>query len=279
MTEKYAILGHPISHSLSPCLQQAAFDEMKLNCSYQAVDTSPQLLPELLTQMRQGQWSGFNVTLPLKRQVLPLLDELTVSAQNAGAVNTIYKKQNRLVGANTDILAIEDILNNQRLDPSSRCLLIGAGGAARAALVVLVNRGHQVTILNRTASNALFMVSETNSEDRADVATFAHPNIPALAKASRLIVNATTIGMHGGPEPNRSPISQEAFNSEHLVFDMVYSPEVTPMLHHALKAGSDTIGGLEMLVGQGAYSFKLWTGLEAPKVTMERAVREAIGIG
>ena len=80
MTEKYAILGHPISHSLSPYLQQAAFDEMKLNCSYQAVDTSPQLLPELLTQMRQGQWSGFNVTLPLKRQVLPLLDELTVSA-------------------------------------------------------------------------------------------------------------------------------------------------------------------------------------------------------
>tara|TARA_Y100000590_G_scaffold415614_1_gene513560 strand:+ start:1001 stop:1837 length:837 start_codon:yes stop_codon:yes gene_type:complete len=278
MTQKYAILGHPIGHSLSPHLQQAAFDEMQLDCSYQAIDTSPQLLPELLTEMRQGKWSGFNVTLPFKRRVLPLLDVLTPSAQSAGAVNTIYKKNNRLVGANTDILAIEDILNSQQLDPSNHCLLIGAGGAARAALVVLINRGHPVTVLNRTASNALFMTSETNCNDRTDVATFAHQNIPALAKSSQLLVNATTIGMYGGPEPNRSPLPQEAFNSEHLVFDMVYSPEVTPMLHYALKAGSRTIGGQNMLVGQGAYSFKLWTGLEAPKLTMERAVREAIGL-
>ena len=172
--------------------------------------------------------------------------------------------------------AIGAVLANANIERRTRALVVGAGGAARAALLALIERGDHVVLANRTRSNAQAACDAVAPGRALEVVDLHSPAISAVARECRLIVNTTSVGMSGGPASNESPLPVSALRPGQAVFDVVYRPEVTPLLAQAAEAGCQTIGGLEMLVIQGALSFELWTGKPAPLDTMLRAAQTAL---
>ena len=280
MTRKLWILGHPLSHSVSPAFQQAALDHYSLDIRYEARPVEPDRLPEEVEKLRGQEYLGANVTIPHKERVTSLLDAADPSAVEAGAVNTIVKEGDKLIGYNTDVHGFVRGLNHSAaFEPAGkRVIIIGAGGAARAVVFGLVGEGvASLTVANRTLGRAERLAEEARA---AGVGAVAIPlEQAALARVlpgADLVVNATSIGMGHGPNEGKSPLPSELIPPASLVYDMVYNPLQTPLLAGARQAGARTIGGLPMLVYQGAASFELWTGRKAPIEVMFRAAQEAL---
>ena len=270
---RYAVLGYPIGHSLSPPMQQAAFAGAGLPASYTALAVRPGELADRIGELRSGKWSGFNVTIPHKVAALELADESDRLAARIGAANTLWRQDGRIRAGNTDIAALRKIVGSARLGPDAPVVLIGAGGAARAALVALADFG-RLTLLNRTRANARALADELFP--RARVLGLDDPDAAAAARDAALIINASSVGMAGGPAADRSPLPEGCFGEHQVVFDMVYRPLATPLLAQARAAGAETIDGLTMLVLQGAASFAIWTGLEPDRSAMRRACERAL---
>ncbi len=276
MTDRYAVIGYPLGHTISPAFQQAAFDHLNIDARYEAIETPPDQLSHRLDELRSGRLSGLNVTIPHKTGIVAGLDRVTDTARLTGAVNTVTATGDGLEGDNTDVAAIEEVLNRSNVPTGIDCLLVGAGGAARAAIVALSRRGDTVTVANRTLSRAEQIVRELAPDYGFSTIALDSPSLTALARDSRLIVNTTSIGMQGGPAPHRSPLPDEAFHAGQTVFDIVYRPATTPLLAGAARAGAECLGGLEMLILQGAHSFQIWTGREPPFDIMLAAGRQAL---
>jgi shikimate dehydrogenase len=221
------------------------------------------------------------VTIPYKEAVIPLLDELEPQASRIGAVNTIYKRENRLVGANTDAPAFLRTLRHEgAFDPRDTVVtLLGAGGAARAVATALLDAGVGILrIANRTKARAQALAQELRARSTAHIVVCSWDPLglgQAIA-ASYLLVNATSIGLRGSVEERESPMPARLLNPSLLVYDLVYNPTETPLLASAREAGARTVGGLGMLVEQGALAFELWTGQGAPRDVMRDAAEGAL---
>ena len=274
------IFGYPLGHSISPAFQQAAFDHIGVDATYEAWQTPPGELANAVSCLRRNIYLGANVTVPHKVTVRDYLDDLDPWAEVIGAVNTIVSKDGRLVGFNTDAYGlIESLRREARFDArGKKVVLIGAGGAARAAAFGLAREAvSSLVIANRTPARAEALAAELRgSVTEVAALDLASSTLAQWIASADLVVNATSVGMQGGPAEGRSPVADGLIPSTCVVVDMVYSPEATPLLKMAKDAGARVVEGLPMLVHQGAAAFELWTGEEAPIEVMFSAARRAL---
>ena len=263
-TRVYGVVGNPIRHSLSPLMLNTAFHRETVNAVYLPLQTSK--LADLLTVIREVPLAGLSVTMPLKQEVLKHLENMDPISAQVGACNTIVRAHDgKLYGFNTDVGGIVRPLEKRLSLAGTKVLVLGAGGAARAAVFGLVNKGAEVLILNRTPQTAQKLAREAKAKTiRREL----------VAKTNfDVIVNATAVGMHGvKPQHILEPKEINA----RFVFDLVYNPVETPLLRMARQKGIAVVTGVEMFVQQGARQFEIWTGKRAPEEEMLRVVVHAL---
>ena len=280
MTKRIFLIGHPVGHSVSPAFQQAALDHYGLDVRYEAMDVDVASLPRVVTTLRDPDVMGANVTVPHKEATVALLDEMEEGARLIGAVNTIENREGALVGHNTDAQGFLKALKEESgFDPKGKtALVLGAGGAARAVVVALAGAEvKSLVVANRTLERAQALVDSLRSTLPSAEAVSLYPDsLSSIAARSQLIVNCTSVGMSGGTGQGESPMRADLIPSRALVCDLVYNPRETPLMREAATAGAQVLGGLPMLVYQGAAAFELWTGKEAPIKVMFQAAEKAL---
>ena len=277
--KKSGILGYPLGHSISPYFQNAAFTNLGIEATYEAWPVDAAELPERIQDLRESDFLGANVTIPYKELVMPLLDEIDDWALKIGSVNTIVNQSGILIGYNTDTVGfLRAISEYGNYEPSGQdVLLIGAGGAARAAAYALMEaRVNTLWIANRTYDRARRLADEFLGMGEVKPIGLDDPEFSKSAASASLIVNSTSLGMKHTSEAHINPLEGFSIESSTLVNDMVYNPLHTPMLINAENRGARTLSGLPMLVLQGAASFELWTGKGAPVDIMFSAARQAL---
>ncbi|MEL6751668.1 MAG: shikimate dehydrogenase [Pseudomonadota bacterium] len=255
---KAFVIGAPIAHSRSPLIHGHWLKTLGIEGSYEAVHVEPDDLPAFI---RHNDFDGGNVTLPHKEQIKPLLDRLTTTAQRVGAVNTVWREGDRLVGDNTDgagFIANLDATEPGWRDAPGNALVLGAGGAARAVVDALARAGFAITIANRTMARAEALAMEL--AENAMITSL----LQAPLERADLVVNTTSIGMDG----SMLPFDIKALRPDALVTDIVYTPLETPLLKAARTRGCRTVDGLGMLLHQAVPGFERWFG-ERPEVTAE----------
>jgi shikimate dehydrogenase len=277
---RLAVVGQPISHSLSPAMQTAALEETGLapDWTYEALELAPEEFEGAIAKLLGDRhWAGVNVTIPHKVAALEVASEASEAARAIGAANTLTFRRAPgelpvIAAENTDAPAIVDAVREAGLDPAgAAALVLGAGGSARAAVWGLAHAGADVTIWNRTHARGEALAEEFGVGVAAEGEPPAPGGIP-------LVVNTTSIGLIDTSSrenpPNLKPFGFEAdqLGEEQIVVDLVYGSADTELLRAAKDRGAKVIDGREILVRQGARSFKLWTGLDAPLATMTRAV-------
>ena len=280
------IIGFPIGHSISPVFQQAALDYCAVPLRYRAYNVHPEDIAAFVAELRMPGIRGINVTVPHKEAVIPFLDDIDDWAAEAGAVNTIVHRRGRLTGYNTDGYGFLRALREGAgfAPPGCRALILGAGGAARGVVLALAReRAAHLTIANRTARRAATLARLAQGRGVPAAAlplpaagSAADPELAAAAGQADLIVNCTTIGMAHGPQSDGIPLPWQLIAPHALVYDLVYNPPQTRLLGDAARAGIATLGGIEMLVYQGAASFELWLEQPAPVAAMLAAATQAI---
>jgi shikimate dehydrogenase len=280
--KRIGLIGQGLKHSLSAAMQQAALDHLRLDARYELWDIPPEEVELRVASLRDESCLGANVTVPHKQAVIPFLDELDLVAKRAGAVNTIVRREGRLTGYNTDVAGFARALIEADFDVrGARASVLGAGGGARAVTLALVEGKASAILL----SDAIPERAEALTGDLGALTspgttiTWARWGDAAFQRSLRecgLLVNCTPVGMRFGPAEGQSPVAAELILPGCLAFDLVYNPEETPFLRAARSRGARTAGGLTMLVHQGAASFRLWTGLEAPVEVMFQAARKAL---
>ena len=278
MQTALGIIGYPIGHSMSPVFQQAALDACGVDAKYVAYQVAPDEVEEFVSGLRQSGILGINVTVPHKLAVMPFLDEIDDWATEAGAVNTIVNRRGRLTGHNTDGYGfLRALREGADFEPRGRrTLILGAGGAARGVVLALAREGvGDLTIANRTPERAESLAElARNRGITAQAIPLSGTELTQAAAHAELIVNCTTIGMTHGPGEDDTPLPGNAIPSTALVNDLVYNPLETRLLREAAQAGARTLGGIQMLVYQGAASFEMWLERPAPvEVMMSAAIQ------
>lgn len=277
-TKLYGIFGHPISHSFSPVMHNAAFAELGLNCVYVAFDILPENLSKAVDSIRELSIQGINVTIPHKQDIMNFMDEISDAAQYTGAVNTVKNTDGKLLGHNTDVGGflkdLEVELGITAFGDISACL-IGAGGAARAVLSGLCMKGiKRIVIANRTkakASELASYFSDRFSETEFDVVGLdEEAELASILSESSLLINSSSAGMTGHDPLN---INLDSMPAGSYVYDLVYNPTETELVRQAISLGYNACTGLGMLLYQGAESFELWTGQKAPIGVMKQALQ------
>lgn len=286
MTQYIGVIGYPLKHSLSPDFQQAALDYYQLDIHYEVWETEAESLSSAIDQLRQPQNLGANVTVPYKETVLHFIDEVDSLASLVGAVNTIVNRDGKLIGFNTDTHGfLQALREDAKFGPENkRVVILGAGGAARAVgFALLQEKVESLIIINRTSARAEALVDSltkyvTDGKIRTEVIAlpWQDSRLQETVEHCQLIVNCTTLGMKHPSQEEQSPLTADSIPKDALVYDLVYNPLETPLLRMAREAGADILGGLPMLVYQGAASFKLWTGREAPLDIMFSAAKQAL---
>ncbi len=273
MTSKVGVIGWPVTHSISPAMHNAAFRALGLDWSYELAPIPPDIVRQSLRILRdEGGFIGINVTVPHKQAVMPYVNP-DERARAIGAVNTIDFRSN--LGTNTDAVGFVDDLKAQGVPLSgANVILLGAGGAARAAVYGLTLEGASVTVVNRTPQKAEVMLADLQLS--AGIKNVAVKTLDEAAETHvTLIVNCTSVGMW--PKVDESPwIEGIPFPQSVTVYDMVYRPQVTRFMQQAEAKGGQAIGGLGMLVRQGAAAFKIWTGQDAPVDVMFEAAQTVL---
>jgi 3-dehydroquinate dehydratase/shikimate dehydrogenase len=263
-TRILAVAGNPICHSLSPLMQNAAFRHEQVNAVLLPLKVTA--VSDFLNLLRELPLSGAAVTMPLKLEVLPHLTTMDPLTHRIGACNTLRVGGDGCIeGFNTDVAGVVRPLEKRLTLKGAKIAVLGAGGAARAAVFGLVDQGAEVFIVNRTLSSAESLAAESGAQALKH-SDFATVRFDAL-------INSTPCGMKDSKQS--LPISEDELNTD-LVFDMVYNPLETPLLKLAASRGIATIGGMEMFVQQGARQFELWTGKPAPEAEMRRVVETAL---
>ena len=280
MTRYVALIGYPLGHSVSPAMQQAAFDYCQLDLCYEAWETEPAQLGITMERVRQPSTLGANITIPYKETVLSLLDELDDLARQIGAVNTIVHREGRLIGYNTDAEGFLEALRHLGgFEPAGkRAVLIGAGGAARAVSFTLARAGvRSLAITDIIGERAQGLFSSLRSLGvETHVLECEDKSLKDALSNCDLVVNCTPVGMKHSSTEGQSPLKPELIPKEALIYDVVYNPIETPLLRDAKAIGARTLGGLGMLVYQGAKAFELWTGKQAPVDIMFEAAKGAL---
>lgn len=287
MTEKNRLLGligHPVEHSLSAQMHNAAFKDLNLNYSYNLFNVLNSDLDTAIKGAKALGFLGFNITIPYKESVLNSLDEISLNAKAIGAVNTIKYENNIIKGYNTDglgaVKAIEELINLK----DKKVVITGAGGASKAiAYTLCLKEISEIVIVNRNLKRAKDLASSLKSQkNSADYESLLKieteqikynslESIEKEVKDAEILIDTTPVGLY--PNVNENPIIlSEKLHSDLLVNDIIYTPLESSLLKEAKKANAKTLSGLKMLVYQGAESFKIWTGKEAPIDLMEKTV-------
>jgi shikimate dehydrogenase len=261
---------------MSAVMHNAAFAELGLDYRYELWDIEPERLEEAVDRLREPQMRGANVTIPHKVSIMKLLDAVEVGASKIGAVNTIVNDGGFLTGCNTDVTGIERSLEEAGVNPEGMAaVMVGAGGAAKAIGYYLSTLVGSLTIINRTQSRAEELASYLSGLPECTASVSARfLNREALADAlvhADLLVNATSLGMT--PDVDTTPVDGSLLKAGLVVVDAVYNPLKTRLVRDAEEVGATAIGGLSMLVHQGAQAFELWTEIEAPTSLMFEAAR------
>jgi shikimate dehydrogenase len=275
MTKRVVLIGHPVAHSLSGAMQQAAFDALKIDARYELWDRPPIELPEAVEELRGAAFLGANITIPHKERVVPMIDRSTEEATATGAVNTITHEGPRLVGHNTDVagfeVALDKLVGRQKMPRTA--VVLGAGGGSRAVVYGLIRAAFQrVIVFNRHLHRSEGLVrhfarSAAHMELRA--MPWHESIIESEIAKTKLVINATSIGLTS----DASPVPADALLPELLVLDLIYKQ--TRLLRDAEAAGCTAMDGQLMLLHQGAASFSLWTGQPAPLEVMADALAAA----
>ncbi|MEZ5365857.1 MAG: shikimate dehydrogenase [Bryobacterales bacterium] len=263
-TKIYGVIASPVAHSLSPALHNRSFRRRRMNACYLPFLVEEDQLDDFLALAKFLDVEGFSVTIPHKQAIVKLLDEIDELSKRIGAVNTVYRKDGKLCGTNTDVVGVIKPLEKRITIQGSRVLVVGAGGAARAAVFALADKGAEVTVAARNAAKAKALAKA------AGVKTAAWDKL--AGQSYDALIQATPVGMHPNDSENLFP---EEIPAE-LVFDMVYNPLETALLRNARQQGKQTIQGLEMFLEQAMAQFQLWTGAKAPRTTMRDAVLEVL---
>ena len=302
--KQVGLIGYPVSHSLSPQMQQAAFDALGIEARYLLWETQAGALTQRITSLRSPEFLGANVTIPYKEDVVPLLDECDPGAAKIGAVNTIVNRDGRLVGSNTDAPGFIQALADAAFDShGKKAVILGTGGSARAAAVALVESGvEELVLLGRTNRYIDGLVNHLRAldssgkrgvmgvDDRLAGATQASPphihTTPAPTRiqgallgspdvgrflcTADLLVNTTPVGLRA--DDATLLIDVDLLQSSAFVVDIVFNPPETPLLRAARARGCRVSNGLPMLLYQGVLAFELWTGRAAPVELMRAAL-------
>jgi shikimate dehydrogenase len=269
MTKTFGILAYPAGHSLSPAMHNAAFEKLGIEAEYQFFEKSPEELEGFIQEVREKKTcprpgsgvDGLSVSIPHKEKIIPLLDEVTNAAKEIGAVNTVFWKDEKLVGDNTDWLGFLQALEvHYNLSPnefSKEVVVLGGGGAARAIIYALLSKGCEVTVITREAWEFEGLQKDFGEK----IANYDF--IQNLNNYDpKILVNSTPLGMQGELE-GKSFVPAEYFEKHQpLVFDIVYNPRETKLLSDAKAAGCETIEGLNMLVNQATFQFEKFTKKE-----------------
>jgi shikimate dehydrogenase len=274
MTNRVVLIGHPVAHSFSGAMQQAAFDALEIDARYELWDRRQIDLADAIAQLRGDDFLGANVTIPHKEHVVPMMDRLTEEAAATGAVNVISRDGKKLVGHNTDVTgfkaALDKVVGKQKMP--RQAVVLGAGGASRAVVSALIGEGFQrIVIFNRHLHRAEGIVRHFGrSASHMDLRAMPwHESVlEAELSKTKVLVNATAIGM----VPGETPIPAELLPPDLFVVDLIYNPPVTQLLKDAAAARCTTLGGELMLLQQGGRAFELWTGKPAPIEAMQAAL-------
>jgi shikimate dehydrogenase len=278
MSRRIVLIGHPVAHSLSGAMQQAALDALGVDARYELLDKTLLELPGAIAELRGDEYMGANVTIPHKERVAPMMDRLTEDAQATGAVNTITKEGRRLIGHNTDVPAFRktlDVLVGRQKMPKS-AVVLGAGGGARAVVFGLIIEGFQrVIVFNRHLHRAEGMVrhfGRTASHMELRAMPWHESVIEAELAKTKVLINSTAVGLSS----DETPIPPELMPPDLLVLDLIYTPAETRLLRDAKAGGaSAAMNGELMLLHQGAAALELWTGQPAPVELMRQKLEEA----
>lgn len=271
------VIGDPVAHSLSPLLHQAMLDQTGAAYRYDVRTVRPEELPAFVRWAKDGGCAGFNVTMPHKEAILPLLDEADATAASCGAVNTVCIREGRAIGHNTDGTGFLDSLAGQGFYPQGRTvLLLGAGGAAKAVGHALAAAGAgRVIVCARRLERAAALAAQLPGCGEGIV--LAQDAIQQAASACDLLVNATPLGMAGSPAFARLDFLQ-AMPPHAVVYDLVYHPRRTALLAAAARQGLRTVGGIDLLIRQAVRAFTFFTGETPDTAALYDALREPLGL-
>jgi shikimate dehydrogenase len=266
------LIGYPLGHSLSPKIHRAALKACDLEGNYFLFPIQPddkQGLMDLLVRVRSGEITGLNVTIPHKQNVIGFMDELTPTAKAIGAVNTIYMRENKLIGDNTDahgfLSDLNQFIGSQDLGYDKSALILGAGGSARAVVYALFNDDWNVCVAARRVEQAQELTVQFRN---IQIAELNFQNLE-LSKF-QLVVNTTPVGMT--PNVDRSPWPENVLFPQASVYDLIYNPRETKLVKDARMQGLNATTGLGMLLEQAGLAFEKWTGLTPPRDVLYNAV-------
>jgi len=275
-TKLCAVIGDPVEHSLSPCIQNAAFQHLGLDYVYVAFTVKKKALGEAILGVRSLGVFGLNVTMPHKVDIIPYLDGLDETAQRVGAVNTVLNDMG-LIGFNTDALGAMNALKAHEGNlGDKKFVILGAGGASRSISFAIAEEARELVILNRTPERAEALASRISSDMDRKVrwGMLSNDALDEELMDADVLINATLVGMR--PNDSETLVDRSLLREHMVVFDLVYNPLETRLLREAKSIGARTIDGLTMLVYQGAASFEIWTGRKAPVDFMIKAAREEL---
>ncbi len=276
-TNIVALIGHPVEHSFSPPMHNRAFEKLNMDYAYVAFDVEPANLKSAIEGAKALNIKGFNVTIPHKISVMDFLDEIDEVASLIGAVNTIDFKN--MKGYNTDGIGAVEAIEEVTSIKGKNVVIAGAGGASRAISFYIAKYGADaMTIFNRNPLKAQNLASDvSNSGLIGEVKSDSISEINAYLADADILIDTTPVGMH--PNVDDEPIAtSQNMHEDLVVFDAVYNPNETVLLKEAIKAGAKPVYGIKMLLYQGAESFKIWTGHDAPVDEMEMALRKTLNL-
>lgn len=270
----FAVIGNPVEQSLSPLMHNAAFADIGIDAEYTKIKTEESELSQIVDKLRTGELRGFNVTIPFKEKIIPHLDETTPAVKKIGACNTVFLKNGRVWGDNTDGLGYYNSLTlEMEFDVANKNILVlGSGGAAKAICHVLCEHNPaSLTIANRSQNRSDDLANELRQQFSTRIATCAFPNFDAKVLATTdVLINCTSLGLKNNPWSDLSFVKTLPHGC--IVSDIVYNPRETELLKKADSLGLQTHYGSGMLVHQGALAFEIWTGLHAPTDVMADAL-------
>lgn len=256
---KYAIIGFPVEHSLSPRMHEAGFKAANIGAQYHRIPVKLTELKESIEFLKHKGYAGWNVTYPLKERIISYLDSITSTALSIGAVNTVKVVNGSLMGDNTDGEGFIESLKAKGFDfNDKKIVILGAGGSAKAIAVALAQRNVHISICNRDIDRAKKLVDQISAQTAS--ASWGEFSAGSWLQDVDLLIQTTPVGM----KAEEYPFSLKGINPGAWVMDIIYSPSITPFLAEAARYGCHTINGLEMLLHQGALAWRFWFNLEAP---------------
>tara|TARA_Y100001970_G_scaffold237377_1_gene297801 strand:- start:5064 stop:5864 length:801 start_codon:yes stop_codon:yes gene_type:complete len=252
MIKKYLVIGNPVEHSISPKIHNYWFNKNKINATYDKKNLKEENFEKLVKSIRDGELAGANITVPFKEKIIPFLDILSVEAEKANSVNTVFLKDNRIVGHNTDIAGFYLSLKNKELDLKEKnVLILGTGGVTPSIIIALKKLGlENITVSNRTKSKAIKLKERFNNLKILDW---------GKTKKVDFIINSTSLGLK---ETDIIELDYKILEPNTFFYDVIYNPQETNFLKGARKNGHNTQNGLMMFIYQAAEAFKMWHGIK-----------------